>query len=102
MSLICLGSRNSMQRRPAPLSVIVRVLGIVLSTFALLAASPSQRPLEIRDIPSWKVINQPVLSNDGRWFGYRISPLVGDTEVVVRETQGEKEFRFSGGDFKGA
>jgi hypothetical protein len=56
------------------------------------------KTIEIEDILAWKSIRTAVLSNDGRWFVYRLAPNKGDSEVIVRETKGEKEFRFPGGE----
>ena len=56
------------------------------------------RPMELADILAWKSASVALLSTDGRWFAYRLSPLDGDSEVVVRETQGKKVHRFPVGD----
>ena len=65
------------------------------------AGEPAKRPLELADILAWKNISTPLVSNDGRWFAYRLSPIDGDSEVVVRQTQGDKEYRFPVGDVRG-
>ncbi|MBS3819201.1 S9 family peptidase [bacterium] len=57
--------------------------------------STEPRPLEnIQDILDWKSIRTPVLSNDGRWFAYQLSPNEGNSTFVIRETKGDKEYRF--------
>lgn len=61
-------------------------------------ATGEQRPIALEDILSWKSINAAELSADGRWFGYRLSPLDGDSEVVIRETRGTKEHRIQVGE----
>jgi dipeptidyl aminopeptidase/acylaminoacyl peptidase len=58
------------------------------------AAKPVPRPIELRDILAWKTQGGSVLSADGAWFGYRQIPLEGDGDVVFRQTQGSKEYRF--------
>jgi acetyl esterase/lipase len=66
------------------------------------AAKPTvERAMELADILAWKSISTVQVSPDGRWFAYRISPLDGDSEVVVRQTQGDKEYRFPVGDTRG-
>jgi dipeptidyl aminopeptidase/acylaminoacyl peptidase len=66
------------------------------------AAKPTvERPMELGDILAWKSVSAAVVSTDGRWFAYRVSPLDGDSEVVVRQTQGDKEYRFPVGDTRG-
>jgi acetyl esterase/lipase len=59
------------------------------------------RAMELADILAWKSAAMTLLSTDGRWLAYRLSPLDGDSEVVVRQTQGDKEYRFPVGDARG-
>ncbi len=54
--------------------------------------------MELGDILAWKSASTAILSTDGRWFAYRASPLDGDSEVVIRQTQGDKEYRFPVGE----
>ena len=86
-----------------------RILQIVLLWLLLLLplypaqeskeAANKLRPLEdINDILTWKDIRLPTISNDGKWFAYRIFPSEGDGEVVIRETKGKKEYRFPTGE----
>ena len=65
------------------------------------AKTPAPRAMELADILAWKSAAMTLLSTDGRWLAYRISPLDGDSEVVVRQTQGDKEYRFPVGDARG-
>jgi hypothetical protein len=63
-------------------------------TSSRIAGSPAElRPIQLQDILAWKGVNASEVSPDGRWFGYRVSPLDGDSEVVVRETRGTREYR---------
>ncbi|MFQ6070212.1 MAG: prolyl oligopeptidase family serine peptidase [Candidatus Aminicenantales bacterium] len=55
------------------------------------------RPVELQDVLAWKSIRYSTLSSDGVWFGYRLAPNRGDSEVVLRNTREEKEYRFPGG-----
>ncbi len=61
-------------------------------------AASAPRAMELADILAWKSINLSAVSNDGTWFAYRLSPVDGDSEVVVHQTQGDKEYRFPVGD----
>jgi dipeptidyl aminopeptidase/acylaminoacyl peptidase len=54
--------------------------------------------MELADVLAWKSIGATALSNDGRWFAYRTSPIEGDSEVFVRETAGERLHRFVAGE----
>jgi len=58
------------------------------------AAPQKPRPIELKDILAWKSIGSSVLSNDGQWFAYSLSPNKGDSEVIVRQTKGDKEYKF--------
>src|SRR5215813_9065281 len=70
----------------------------------LMAAPPNvfgqtqQRPIELADIMAWKGISATALSENGEWFGYRIGPTEGDSDVVIRQTKGDKGYKFSIGE----
>ncbi|MBM3285419.1 MAG: S9 family peptidase, partial [Candidatus Aminicenantes bacterium] len=77
----------------------VLVLSPSLSAQSGEEAAATPRVLEdIKDILAWKSIRSPVVSRDGRWFAYRLSPQEGDGEVIVRSTDGEKEFKLPAGE----
>ncbi|HUF51769.1 MAG TPA: prolyl oligopeptidase family serine peptidase [Longimicrobiales bacterium] len=55
------------------------------------------------DIKAWNTIRQNVLSSDGRWFAYVVSPNEGDATVVYRGTaRGAPETRVNVGDGGGS
>ncbi len=56
--------------------------------------APAPRPLALQDILAWKSIGSAELSPDGTWFMYRLSPLEGESEIVLRQVAGTKEYRF--------
>jgi len=58
------------------------------------AAPAGPRPLALQDILAWKSIGSAELSPDGNWLMYKLSPLEGESEVVIRQTKGAKEYRF--------
>ena len=63
------------------------------------AAAPSTpRPIGYLDILAWKSISSNAVSTDGQWFGYRLSPIEGDGEVIIRQTRGAKEYKFPAGE----
>ncbi len=62
------------------------------------ASGDARRALTLSDVLAWKSIVSPTLSADGKWLGYRYSPVEGDSEIVIRETQGTKEYRFPVGE----
>ena len=91
-------------------SIVLRLVlaGLVLGSFLATAsqdkpvsrsepgrpAQAAQRAIGLQDILDWKSIGAAELSDDGNWFLYRLSPLEGDSEMVVRQTKKDKEYRF--------
>jgi fermentation-respiration switch protein FrsA (DUF1100 family) len=86
-----------MKRKSALLTLALLVV-LSASSFPSKAAAPEQRPIEMADIMAWKTIATSVVSNDGRWFAYRVSPIDGDSAVVIRQIQGDKELKFPVGE----
>jgi dipeptidyl aminopeptidase/acylaminoacyl peptidase len=62
------------------------------------AAAPAKRPIELPDILKWKRLQSAVPSSDGQYFGYKVVPTEGDSEVVVRRVKDGKEWRFPAGE----
>jgi len=65
------------------------------------AQAGDERPIALDDILAWKSVSAAVISPDGQWLGYRVSPLDGDSEVVLRETRGDREYRLPVGEASG-
>lgn len=61
-------------------------------------AASSQRPIELADIIKWKRLIAPTPSVDGQYFASKLSPVEGDSEVVVRRVKDGKEWRFPVGE----
>ena len=78
------------------LIVLLWIFLVIPSFTAQEEKAPPKKPktIEMEDILAWKSIRSAVLSNDGQWFAYRLSPNEGDSEVIIKETKGEKKFRF--------
>jgi len=66
---------------------------LVALPLPLLAQSAQKKPLTQADWDRWRSINNPTLSNDGKWAAYTLQPQVGDGEFVVRATSGTTEYR---------
>jgi dienelactone hydrolase len=58
------------------------------------AAPAAPRPIALQDILAWKSIGSAELSPNGAWLMYALSPVEGESEVVIRDTGGTKEHRF--------
>ena len=65
------------------------------------AEPQAPRPIGLKDILAWKNIRNSVISNDSQWMAYMLSPTKGDSEVIVRQTLGEKEYKFPVGEVSG-
>ena len=107
-------------RRVIPILTLLSVLALVPmtaqqaatkpATQAAPAAAPGQkpdaatatpaapRPMELADIIAWKNIGATAVSNDGKWFAYRMSPMEGDSEVFIRATDSDKVHKFPVGE----
>jgi dipeptidyl aminopeptidase/acylaminoacyl peptidase len=85
---------------------------LILSMLLVVSISPAQnpspqapqapdsskpRPIGYLDILAWKSIASTAVSADGQWFGYRLSPMEGDSESIFRQAQGTKEYKFPAG-----
>src|SRR5215470_16957818 len=60
-------------------------------------STTAARPIGMADIEAWRSITGSALSPDGQWFAYRTGPQNGDDEMIVRQTKGDKEYRFPAG-----
>lgn len=68
-------------------------LGLVMA-----ADTPAPRALTVPDLVAWKHIQSPSVSQDGKWFAYRLAPSEGSAEVVIRNLATGTEQRFPIGD----
>ncbi|MCU1233301.1 MAG: hypothetical protein JWP63_1268 [Candidatus Solibacter sp.] len=64
---------------------------------AAIAQTAAKRPLNHRDYDSWRVIQSPVLSRDGKFLAYALFPEEGDGQLVVRNLATGKEVRENAG-----
>ena len=86
-------------RRYRSITILPVCLLLLLSAAVFNAFGQTQpRPIELADIMAWKGISATALSENGEWFGYRVGPLEGESEVVIRQTKGDKEYKFSIGE----
>jgi dipeptidyl aminopeptidase/acylaminoacyl peptidase len=77
----------------------VRVTMVLALAAALIAFVPlgaqntAKRSIGLPDILSFRAIGAASLSPNGQWYSYRLSPLEGDSEVVIRSTSGTQEMK---------
>jgi dipeptidyl aminopeptidase/acylaminoacyl peptidase len=62
------------------------------------ANGASEHPMTLADILAWKRIQTPVITADGAFFAYRLTPAEGNAEVIVRNLKTGKEDRYPAGD----
>jgi dipeptidyl aminopeptidase/acylaminoacyl peptidase len=55
------------------------------------AQTTIKKPLSTSDFASWKVLNNPIVSSDGKYSAFEINPQKGDGNLVVKPTDGKKE-----------
>src|SRR6476620_10944316 len=65
---------------------LVLVLSMLVLVFSTASAqqSTAKRPLTHNDYDSWRSIQGPRISRDGKFLAYTLAPQDGDREVVVR------------------
>lgn len=56
----------------------------------------AKKPLTVKDLTTWRTILRAALSRDGTWFAYSLARPEGKSELVVRQTRGDKEHRVTG------
>jgi dipeptidyl aminopeptidase/acylaminoacyl peptidase len=66
---------------------------LVALPLPVFAQSAQKKALTQADWDRWRSIQNPTLSNDGKWAAYTLSPQVGDGEFVVHATSGSAEYR---------
>src|SRR5215471_1046394 len=79
------------------LSMLVLALVPLFGPAATMQPAP-KRPVQIEDVIAWKTLGASVLSADGQWFGYRLTPQEGDADVVLKQVRGDRELRFTAGE----
>ncbi len=66
---------------------------ILVASAAAATAQAPKRALSPADWDHWRSITGPVVSQDGKWVAYSLTPQAGDGEFVVRATSGTTEYR---------
>jgi len=52
------------------------------------------RSIELQDILAWKNVTSTALSNNGEWFAYQVAPNKGDSEILIKQTEGDSTYKF--------
>ena len=80
------------------LAAVVLTLTVSSIDHPALRAADATKPLTLEAVLAWKTMGTAVVSADGHWLGYRLSPNQGNSDIVIRHTQTDKELRFPAGE----
>ena len=81
-------------RFPAVLALAAALVALA----PLGAQNAPKRPIALPDILSFRAMGITSLAPNGQWFSYRLSPLQGDSEVILKSTSGTTEMKFPVGE----
>src|SRR5262249_44547888 len=90
-------SQRIVRPRARHLAVALCAFALLLVNHALGQQPLTKRPLRHRDYDSWRSIQSPQFSPDGKFLAYALTPQEGDGEVVVRNLVSGTEWRFPRG-----
>ena len=71
------------------------IIGLILCV--LQAQAQTKKILTFKDIMQFRQINNPVISEDGRFIAYGTQPDRGDGDAVVHDSKGGKKIRVDRG-----
>ncbi|HKP87913.1 MAG TPA: hypothetical protein VJZ26_17555, partial [Blastocatellia bacterium] len=77
--------------------VALSVAALLLSTSAVARQATQKRPLTHADYDGWRAIQGQQLSRDGKYVAYALVPQDGDGEMVARNLETGKEWRYPRG-----
>lgn len=78
--------------------MIMVCLGMALGVTWASAQQAPLKKLEQQDVASWKRIESPKISNDGRWVVYSLQPNEGDPSLQVYDAQTKTSLEFPRGE----
>ena len=82
-------------------SAVLALVAACLVFVPLAAQNAPKRPFDLEDVLAYRSMGQTVLSPNGEWLAYRMAPLQGDADVIVRSTSGDKEIKLPVGEAAG-
>ena len=84
------------------LTAVLAVVAALVAFVPISAQVAAQRPMDLEDILAYRALGQTVLSQNGEWLAYRLSPLEGDSQVIVRHTSADRQMSYDVGQGNGA
>ncbi|HAH22644.1 MAG TPA: hypothetical protein DCL77_02580, partial [Prolixibacteraceae bacterium] len=67
------------------------------SSLVLKAQKTDKKPLTINDFAAWKVVSNPIISNDGKLAAFELNPQKGNGNLIVKAIDGKKSDTLSRG-----
>jgi len=55
------------------------------------AQTANKKPLTTNDFASWKVLDNPIISGDGKYSAFEINPQKGDGSLIIKPIDGKKD-----------
>src|SRR5262245_48975495 len=83
------------------LTPVLALSAALLAFVPIAAQNAAKKAIELQDILSFRAIGITSLSSNGQWYSYRLSPLQGDSDVVIKSTSGTSEYKFAVGEAGG-
>jgi len=74
---------------------LICTVALLATSFAMALAqqTPTKRPLRHQDYDSWRSIQAPQISRDGKFVAYAFMAQDGDSEIVARNVATGAEWR---------
>ena len=76
---------------------LLLLICILCTSSILNAQKTAKRSLTVNDFASWKVLKNPIISNDGKLAAFELNPQKGDGNLIVKSTDGKKADTLSRG-----
>ncbi len=90
-------SLNNFSRRYVSMLCAIALVAGSLAHALAQQSAPSKRPITHKDYDSWRSIQSPQISRDGKFVAYAYMAQDDDSEIVVRNVAGGAEWRAARG-----
>jgi dipeptidyl aminopeptidase/acylaminoacyl peptidase len=92
-----LSLENNFEKNVMKLTGFFLLICILCSSLILNAQKTDKKPLTINDFAAWKVIKNPIVSNDGKLTAFELNPQKGNGNLIVKWIDGKKTDTLSRG-----
>lgn len=90
--LVCRAPRDLQAQQEAPANAFTKV-----SRWTPPPLPAGKKPITQDTYDEWRSISGTSISNDGKWLAYTVSPVVGEGDLLVRNTGSAIEYRIPRG-----